>query len=247
MGTRVVVLSTLAAAAFAAFAAGPARAQDENPTTPGAIPNPGSYQGSMELQRRSDEQDQQFRQQQSQPSYQGGYQQPRYNAPSRGGYAPRRAAPPPPERPRTEAQAFGKEAPGDLMAEKLAAKGDYAGALRLWRPLAAQGDVNAEYNLGVMYDVGHGVPANPVQAAFWYRKAAEKGMGAAMLNLATIIVQHARGPADLVPAYTWMRIAANRDPAVRPGAMHNMSLIGHMMSYDQVTRAEAAAHAWAPR
>ena len=31
-------------------------------------------------------------------------------------------------------------------------------ALREWRPLARQGDANAQYNLGVMYDKGHGVP-----------------------------------------------------------------------------------------
>ena len=70
------VVSVLSASILAlSVAGGGARAQDENPTTPGAIPNPGTYQGSMELQRRSDEQDQQFRQQQQQPQY----QQPRYN------------------------------------------------------------------------------------------------------------------------------------------------------------------------
>jgi hypothetical protein len=47
-----------------------AQAQDEEGTTPGAIPNPGTYQGSMDLQRQSDQQDQQFRQQQQQQSQQ---------------------------------------------------------------------------------------------------------------------------------------------------------------------------------
>ena len=38
--------------------------------------------------------------------------------------------------------------------ESLAAakRGDYATALREWRPLAKQGDADAQYNLGVMYD-----------------------------------------------------------------------------------------------
>lgn len=36
-------------------------AQDENPTTPGAIPDPSTYQGSTELQRQSDAQDQSYR------------------------------------------------------------------------------------------------------------------------------------------------------------------------------------------
>jgi TPR repeat protein len=30
-------------------------------------------------------------------------------------------------------------------------KGDYATALRVWRPLAEQGNAMAQYNLGVMY------------------------------------------------------------------------------------------------
>lgn len=49
-----------------------ARAQEEG-TVPGAIPDPSTYQGSMEQQRQSDSQDQQFRQQQQeqQPAYQG--------------------------------------------------------------------------------------------------------------------------------------------------------------------------------
>jgi TPR repeat protein len=231
-----------------ALSQGAARGQeDENPTTPGAIPNPGTYQGSMQLQHQSDQQDQQFRQQQAQPQP---YYQPTYPT-SRGGppgpgYVPR-SAPPPASPARSGAEAFGKESAGDLAADKLNARRDYVGAVRIWRPLAERGDVNAQYNLGVMYDLGHGVPANKAEAALWYRRAAEKGMGPAMLNLGAIIVQYARSPADLVPAYTWFRIAATRDAGVRVNAERNMGLLMQHMSYNQITRAEAAAHAWAPR
>ena len=37
---------------------------------------------------------------------------------------------------------------------------DYATALRLWRPLADQGNAEAQYALGFMYDGGQGVPKN---------------------------------------------------------------------------------------
>jgi hypothetical protein len=37
-------------------------AQDENPTTPGAIPNPSTYQGSMQLQQQEQQQNQQMQQ-----------------------------------------------------------------------------------------------------------------------------------------------------------------------------------------
>jgi len=37
-------------------------------------------------------------------------------------------------------------------------RGDYATAVREWRPLAKQGHAKAQYNLGVMYDNGQGTP-----------------------------------------------------------------------------------------
>ena len=36
--------------------------------------------------------------------------------------------------------------------------GDYATALREWKPLAKQGNADAQYNLGLMYANGQGVP-----------------------------------------------------------------------------------------
>ena len=41
-----------------------------------------------------------------------------------------------------------------------AKSGDFATALREWKPLAEQGDADAQYNLGLMYRKGKGVPQN---------------------------------------------------------------------------------------
>ncbi len=43
-------------------------------------------------------------------------------------------------------------------------RGDYATALREWRPLAEQGKANAQCTLGLMYDNGEGVPENDAEA-----------------------------------------------------------------------------------
>jgi len=51
--------------------------------------------------------------------------------------------------------------------------GDYATALREWKPLAEQGNASAQKNMGVMYERGHGVPQNDKTAVKWYRLAAE--------------------------------------------------------------------------
>ena len=50
-----------------------------------------------------------------------------------------------------------------------AQKGDFATALKEWRPLAAQGDATAQFNLGVMYEKGDGVTQDYKEAVrlFW--------------------------------------------------------------------------------
>ncbi len=65
VGLCALVLGTLV------LTSQPATAQEqENPSTPGQIPDPGTYQGSMVLQQQSDQQDQQYREQQQQQSQQ---------------------------------------------------------------------------------------------------------------------------------------------------------------------------------
>jgi TPR repeat protein len=53
--------------------------------------------------------------------------------------------------------------------------GDYATALREWTPLAKQGNADAQYNLGGMYDNGQGVPQDYKTAVKWWKLAAEQG------------------------------------------------------------------------
>jgi TPR repeat protein len=61
--------------------------------------------------------------------------------------------------------------------------GDYATALREWTPLAKQGHVSAQYNLGSMYQKGQGVPQDYKTAVKWYRLAAKQGYADAQTNL----------------------------------------------------------------
>ena len=53
-------------------------------------------------------------------------------------------------------------------------RGDYNTALRLWRPLAEQGDAKAQFNLGVMYVRGAGVRRDRVVAHKWLNLAANR-------------------------------------------------------------------------
>ena len=62
-------------------------------------------------------------------------------------------------------------------------RGDYATALKFWRPLAEKGGANAQYNLGVMYRSGQGVKQDDAEAVKWYRIAAKQGHAKAQMNL----------------------------------------------------------------
>jgi len=48
---------------------------------------------------------------------------------------------------------------------------------------AATGEAVAQYDLALMYDNGHGVTQDSVQAALWYRKAAENNVAQAQYRL----------------------------------------------------------------
>ena len=48
---------------------------------------------------------------------------------------------------------------------------------------ADQGDMDAQFSLGVMYDNGQGVIQDYKEAVKWYRLAADQGDAAAQFNL----------------------------------------------------------------
>jgi TPR repeat protein len=54
-------------------------------------------------------------------------------------------------------------------------RGDYLPAIRLFRPLAEQGNPKAQGLIGVMYRKGQGVARNSVHAFIWFKRAAANG------------------------------------------------------------------------
>ena len=86
---------------------------------------------------------------------------------------------------------------------------------------AADGDAQAQFNLGAMHANGRGVPRNDKEAVGWYRKAAEQGHAQAQFNLG---VMYANGPRfvclyrcgvarDDTEAVAWYRKAAEQGNA----------------------------------
>ena len=102
-------------------------------------------------------------------------------------------------------------------------KGDYNAAYEEWLPLAELGDVEAQYNLGVMYDEGAGVERDLAAAATWYRKAAEQGFVDAQTNLG-IMYYHGQGVArDPAEAAYWFREAASHGDDEAAGYLQRLA------------------------
>jgi TPR repeat protein len=88
--------------------------------------------------------------------------------------------------------------------------GDYATALREWYPLAEQGSAGAQFNLGVMYEKGQGVPQDDKTAVKYYRLAAEQGDAVAQFNLGVTYYVGQGVLQDYKTALKWYRLAAEQ-------------------------------------
>ena len=107
--------------------------------------------------------------------------------------------------------------------------------------LAERGDAKAQYNLGVMYRKGHGVPKNDAEAVKWYRKAAEQGYVDAQYNLGFMYHTGEGVPYDYAKAYMWWSLAkALGDKNV----VNNLDIIKNEMTPTQIGIAQALASEW---
>jgi TPR repeat protein len=100
--------------------------------------------------------------------------------------------------------------------EAAVSKGDYATALSLFRPLAAQGNAQAQVLLGIMYDHGQGVPRDYKEAVKWYRLAAAQGNAFAQ-GLLGFMYQYGDGVVqNYVRAHMWFLLSAANDSKASP-------------------------------
>jgi uncharacterized protein len=118
-------------------------------------------------------------------------------------------------------------------------KGDYATVLQLVRPLAEQGNVGAQAQLGLMYDLGRGVPQDYAAAMSWYRQAAEQGDAWAQVQLGYMYDMGRGVPQDYAAAASWYRKAAEQGNTVVQARLGFMYATGEGVPEDYV-----AAHMW---
>jgi len=90
------------------------------------------------------------------------------------------------------------------------ASGDFDAAAREFSVLAAKGDKEGQYYLGLLYEEGQGVPKQFDAAVSCYTKAAEQGYVDAYFALGEIYISRFAPKMDRVSAYRWLEMAAKQ-------------------------------------
>jgi TPR repeat protein len=103
---------------------------------------------------------------------------------------------------------------------------------------AEQGYAIAQYNLGVMYANGRGVPKDYVEAVKWWSKAAEQGHAAAQYNLGSMYDNGEGVPEDDAEAYAWWNVA---EAGGHKSAQKNRDIIKRNLTPTQLERGQALA------
>ena len=93
-------------------------------------------------------------------------------------------------------------------------RGDYATALKEWRPIAEEGHIKAQYNLGQMYVYGEGVTSNLRIAFEWFKDAAEQGFKCAQYNVGWMYDMGRGVSRNYKTAIYWYKLAADQDLSV---------------------------------
>lgn len=82
------------------------------------------------------------------------------------------------------------------------------------RNTAAEGSVDAQYRLGLLYEQGNGVPQDFAKAAEWYRRAGERGSSLAQHRLGLLYKTGAGVGSYSTEAYFWLYLAAQGDDRI---------------------------------
>ncbi|MEN6587019.1 MAG: tetratricopeptide repeat protein [Sulfuricella sp.] len=92
-------------------------------------------------------------------------------------------------------------------------RGDYIKAATLFQPLATAGNALAQYNLGLMYEKGRGVPQDYAGAVSLYQLAAAQGNAEAQRNLGVMYRDGLGVQKDPVRAHMWLNLGAAESAA----------------------------------
>lgn len=116
---------------------------------------------------------------------------------------------------------------------------DYHEAISECTPLAKAGNAEAQYRLGLMYELGRGVRQDYQEAVRWYKLAAAQSIASAQSALAMMYYRGQGVPMDDREAAHWFGLAAEQ------GLVSAQSIIGLLYFTGQgVPQDYVLAHKW---
>ncbi|MCZ6485717.1 MAG: tetratricopeptide repeat protein [Acidobacteria bacterium] len=117
-----------------------------------------------------------------------------------------------------------------------------------WMKRAEQGDADAQYRLGVMYNEGQEVPQDYKEAVRWWRAAAEQGLASSQNNLGVMYDEGRGVPQDYIQAHMWYNLAASDLTGDhRERSVKNRDELAAKMTAQQIAEAQRLAREWKPK
>ncbi len=119
----------------------------------------------------------------------------------------------------------------------------YAEARAEWEEQAAQGDMQSQRQLGVMYLLGQGLDPDYEMALEWFNKAAAQGEDIAQYQLGFIYAQGKGVDPDNVQAHMWYSLSAKQGNA---NARIHLDELTAQMTAAEIADAQKMADDWTP-
>ena len=117
---------------------------------------------------------------------------------------------------------------------------DQGEAMRLFKAAADQGHADAQYDLGVMYELGQAAEPDLPSAAHYYQLAAEQGVVKAQYRIGVLLSKGLGVQADRVSAYKWLMLSQDSVPS----AAKALNDLRPSMSAGEISEAERQVDAW---
>ena len=138
-------------------------------------------------------------------------------------------------------QAAIQPAPANVSPQNVANRSAAADSPGTLRKLAQAGDADAQWQMGVRYHTGAGVPQDDAQAVQWFLRAAEQGHVSAQGTLGAYYWAGRGVPPDLSRAYFWSALAFAQGDETSKSRLEGLA---SQMTRSQVAAARQQAEIW---
>lgn len=114
-------------------------------------------------------------------------------------------------------------------------RGEFNKAVTLLRPVAEQGDAQAQTYMGILYEKGDGVPQDYAESVKWFRLAADQGKADAQYYLGNMYRNGNGVPQDEAEAVIWYTKAAEQGKSAAQNSLGELYATGKGANRDYIT------------